>query len=158
MTGTKEELLRMAEQEEKEIVFDSFDNEDALQLGLKFIEAAKSRRLPVAIDIAKGGQQLFHYAFEGTAPHNDVWVRNKNALVHRYYMSSFHVRMKNEVAGPVLADEYAATFPYAANGGSFPLIVRGAGVVGTVAVSGLKQEEDHALVVEVLRAFLKGRS
>ena len=43
---------------------------------------------------------------------------------------------------------------YAAHGGAFPVIVRGVGVVGTVTVSGLPQEEDHRLVVSVLRAFL----
>ena len=43
---------------------------------------------------------------------------------------------------------------YAAHGGAFPVIVRDVGVVGTVTVSGLPQEEDHRLVVAVLRAFL----
>jgi len=43
---------------------------------------------------------------------------------------------------------------YAAHGGSFPIIVRDVGVVGTVTVSGLPQAADHALVVEVLRTFL----
>jgi uncharacterized protein (UPF0303 family) len=33
--------------------------------------------------------------------------------------------------------------------------VRGVGVVGTVAVSGLPQLEDHAFVVRVLSAFLE---
>ena len=43
---------------------------------------------------------------------------------------------------------------FAAHGGAFPVIVRGVGVVGTVTVSGLPQEEDHRLVVSVLRDFL----
>jgi len=56
-------------------------------------------------------------------------------------------------------DAFAATFllderEFAAHGGAFPLIVRDVGVVGTVTVSGLPQEEDHRFVVGVLRAFL----
>ena len=43
---------------------------------------------------------------------------------------------------------------YAPHGGSFPIIVRDVGVVGTVTVSGLPQAEDHALVLEVLGTFL----
>jgi uncharacterized protein (UPF0303 family) len=43
---------------------------------------------------------------------------------------------------------------YAAHGGAFPIIVRDVGAVGTVTVSGLPQEEDHRLVVSVLREFL----
>ncbi len=45
---------------------------------------------------------------------------------------------------------------FAAHGGAFPVIGRGVGVVGTVTVSGLPQEEDHRLVVSVLRSFLAG--
>jgi uncharacterized protein (UPF0303 family) len=43
---------------------------------------------------------------------------------------------------------------YATHGGSFPLAVAGAGVVGSVTVSGLPQRADHELVVEVLCAVL----
>ena len=39
---------------------------------------------------------------------------------------------------------------YAADGGSFPVCVEHAGVVGSVTVSGLPQRDDHELVVEVL--------
>jgi uncharacterized protein (UPF0303 family) len=35
--------------------------------------------------------------------------------------------------------------------------VRGVGFVGTVAVSGLPQKEDHDLVVEAIREFLAGQ-
>jgi uncharacterized protein (UPF0303 family) len=43
---------------------------------------------------------------------------------------------------------------FAAHGGSFPLHVEGAGIVGSVTVSGLPQRADHELVVEALCAML----
>ena len=43
---------------------------------------------------------------------------------------------------------------FAAHGGAFPILVRGTGCVGTVAVSGLPQLEDHQLVVDTLHSLL----
>ena len=43
---------------------------------------------------------------------------------------------------------------YATHGGSFPLRVAGAGIVGSVTVSGLPMRQDHELVIEALCAVL----
>jgi uncharacterized protein (UPF0303 family) len=43
---------------------------------------------------------------------------------------------------------------YATDGGSFPLTMAGAGVVGCATVSGLPERADHELVVEALCAVL----
>lgn len=41
---------------------------------------------------------------------------------------------------------------YAIHGGGVPIRVKGVeGVVGVVVVSGLKQDEDHAIIGEVIR-------
>jgi uncharacterized protein (UPF0303 family) len=54
-----------------------------------------------------------------------------------------------------LLDKYGlALADYAAHGGSFPLYVQDAGVVGSVTVSGLPQRADHELVVEALCGLL----
>jgi uncharacterized protein (UPF0303 family) len=50
-----------------------------------------------------------------------------------------------------LADKYELTSSdYASHGGAFPLKVAGAGVIGSVTVSGLPQRADHELIVEAL--------
>lgn len=44
---------------------------------------------------------------------------------------------------------------YAVHGGGFPIRVRGTeGVVGVIAVSGLRQDLDHLVIYEVLKAYV----
>ena len=56
-----------------------------------------------------------------------------------------------------LKGEYEIADPsvYACHGGGFPVRVEGVeGVVGVIVVSGLKQEDDHAVIVEGIREYL----
>ena len=152
-----EPLLEQLLSQEAELQFRTFRNEDALSLGMKMVERAKADGKSVTVDICRNGQQLFHCALAGTSADNDAWIRRKNNVVNRYGHSSFYVgtlfRAKNKTFedGSCLDPE-----EYAAHGGAFPIIVRDVGVVGTVTVSGLPQEEDHRLVVQMLREFLTG--
>jgi uncharacterized protein (UPF0303 family) len=149
-----EELLAQEEQ----LQFTTFDNTTAWELGCALVDAAQRDRLGVTIDIRRGDQQLFHAALPGTAPNNDKWIENKSRVVRRFGHSSFYVGTEHRLAGTTLAErERVDPTRYADHGGAFPVIVRGVGPVGTVTVSGLPQEDDHRLVVEVLQAFLAGR-
>ena len=84
-------LLKKLEQEEQELQFDRFSNEDAAALGLSLYETAKEKQLPVTIDITRNGHQLFHLSMPGTSPDNDQWVARKVKLVNRMGMSSYHI-------------------------------------------------------------------
>ena len=143
---TPDELLA----QEHELQFDAFDNDTAWALGQRLVAVARERGLAVTVDIARGEQQLFHAALPGTAADNDEWIQRKNRVVRRFGHSSYYMGKSADFPAQYLLDESV----YAAHGGANPVTVRGTGVVGTVTVSGLPQEEDHRLVVEVLRDFL----
>jgi len=151
----EQEQLRV-EAEERELLFPGFTNDDALELGLLLVEKARARQLALAIDIERGGQCLFHHATAGATPDNAAWIERKKKLVRRMYRSSYGVGLKLAASGKTLADSMgpAAAAEHAAHGGCFPVVVRGVGFVGTVAVSGLPQREDHDLVVEAIREHL----
>ena len=144
------------EDQERRLVLDSFTYDDAWTLGNLLVDLAREREAPVAIDITRGGQQLFHAALPGSAPDNDAWIARKRRVVERYHASSYLVGSRFRAKGTTFEDASRLDpDTYAAHGGAFPISVRGAGVVGAVVVSGLPQIEDHKLVVTALERFTK---
>ncbi|MBA2949741.1 heme-degrading domain-containing protein [Streptomyces sp. PSKA28] len=143
------------EDQERRLVLKQFTHDDAWALGSLLVELARSRNAPVAIDIRRGGQQLFHAALPGSTPDNDAWIDRKRRVVERYGCSSYLVGSRFRAKGTTFEDSSRLDPDvYAAHGGAFPILIEGAGVIGTVVVSGLPQVEDHAMVVEALERFL----
>jgi uncharacterized protein (UPF0303 family) len=151
-----DDLIEQLERQEQELVLTRFDNADAWWLGGLLWELAGDR--PVAIDIRRGTQQLFHAAKPGAVADNDRWIERKVRVVERFGASSFLVGRRLAAAGKQL-DAGAGLDPadYAAHGGAFPIRVLNVGVVAVVTVSGLPQAEDHALVVAAIRRFSQER-
>jgi uncharacterized protein (UPF0303 family) len=153
--GSLAALIARVLAEIDELQFQSFSKEDALDLGLLLVELGRQRSLPIAIDISKGEQVLFHAALEGATPDNELWIRAKQRTAVRYEVPSLLVGLRARAAGGRIEDN--AWFDqkmYAAHGGAFPIYVRGTGAVATVTVSGLPQKADHELVVEALSEIL----
>lgn len=149
-----DQLRELAAQEER-LVLDTFGNDDAWRLGSLLVELAQERGAAVTIGIRRGAQQLFHCALPGTSADNDAWIARKSAVVERYAESSCLVGARFRAKGRTF-EESSRLDPdrYAAHGGAFPIRLRGTGVIGVVAVSGLPQADDHALVVEALERYL----
>lgn len=142
--------------EEAELRLDSFGVDDAWVLGAQMRRAAAERGLPVAIGIVLGHQRVFHTALPGSSADNDDWLARKTAVVRRYGRSSLGVGEQFRVEGKDF-DVASRLDParFAAHGGVFPLVLRrGGALLGAVGVSGLPQRDDHAFVVEQLRAFI----
>jgi uncharacterized protein (UPF0303 family) len=157
MSDELQQLISRLEEQERRLTFDRFDNTDAWALGCLLVELASGRDLPVAVDIRRGRQQLFHAGLPGSVADNDAWIARKVRVVERYGESSYLVGRRLAVKGGEL-DAGMGVDParYAAHGGAFPVRVPHVGVVGVVTVSGLPQADDHALVVEAIEAFLAG--
>jgi uncharacterized protein (UPF0303 family) len=151
---TDDDLLETLQRQEEEIQFRGFNNELAWEVGSRLVEAARTAGKAITVDIRRTGQQLFHYALPGTSPDNDSWVRRKSRVVERFGHSSYFVGRLLESQDVTIEQKYLVDErKYAPHGGSFPITVKGVGVVGAVTVSGLPQAEDHDFVVRILRQF-----
>ncbi|KAJ7691765.1 hypothetical protein B0H17DRAFT_882558, partial [Mycena rosella] len=146
---------------EKALVFHTFTAETAWELG----NALRSRLLDfpaaaiVNITLANNNQLLFHTATRsGTQPDNDLWVARKRKTVLRWGTSSWYMHNKMQGDEVQFATKYMlgqSAGEYAIHGGGFPVRVKGVeGIVGVIVVSGLKQEEDHQIIVETVTKYL----
>jgi len=152
--GINEDLQRIGQQE-RELELPRLDAQMAWELGSRLRTMAAERGLPVVIDVRRFGQPLFYAAMEGTNPDNVEWVRRKSNVVARFHNSSYVAGLKEKLKNETLSGSQGLPIAdYATHGGSFPLRVTGAGVVGSATVSGLPQRADHEMVVEALCALL----
>jgi uncharacterized protein (UPF0303 family) len=154
---TLDELL----DQEARLALPSLSEDDAIAIGQRLLARAQERELPVTIEVRRASRVVFRAARTGTNAHNDMYVAGKARIVERFGHSTMYERLRYEREGTTFAEETSLAFPeYAPHGGGFPLIVQGTGPVGVAIVSGLPQETDHALIVEVLGEYvaeLRGR-
>ena len=152
--GCGEDLAAIAAQE-RELQFPQLDEEVAWKLGARLRDLALAKKFGVVIDVRRFGQPLFYCALPGTTPDNPEWVRRKSNVVARFHRSSYALGLELKQAGSTLLEKYGLPDKdYATHGGSFPIRVPAAGVIGSVTVSGVPQRSDHELVVEALCAEL----
>ncbi len=129
--------------------------DDGLAIGQRLLAMAVERDLAVTIEVWHGQRLVFRAARAGTNKHNDLYLAGKRRVVEHFGHATMYERLRHEADGTTFAARTSLQFPeYAPNGGGFPLIVRGTGPVGVVLVSGLAQQDDHALIVEALEAHL----
>lgn len=148
------DLVATLEGQEKELIFEGFDHADAWRLGSRITAIAQEAGHPVGIDIRRPGLILFRAALPGIAPDQDTWIARKAAVVLRMESSSALVDARLSAAGIDPAAIGWLGADYAVTGGSFPIRVRGVGVVAAATASGLSSLEDHELIVEGIRAYL----
>jgi len=145
------------------LLFPTFTSETAWALGSLLRARLLPHPQPVVIDITLSQNQhtLFRATtHSGTTPDNDCWVTRKRNTVLRFGKSTWYmqVKMQGDEAGFArkfgIGPERAGEF--AIHGGGWPVRVRGVeGVVAVVVVSGLKQEQDHGVVVQCVAELLE---
>ncbi|ETN46469.1 uncharacterized protein HMPREF1541_00654 [Cyphellophora europaea CBS 101466] len=150
-------------QQEQALTLPRFTADDAFEIGVGLRERLRNlseKPAVVNIALANSNNLLFHATSRpGILPDNDVWVARKRKTVLRFGISSW--AMGRKMGGDEAA--FAAKFmlgdsagEYAIHGGGVPVRVTGVeGIVAVIVVSGLKQNEDHQVVIEALEAFAR---
>ena len=145
-----DDIAKVTEQEQR-LVFRTFNEEAALDIGLRIRDLAKADGVALAIDIRFFNRPLFYFAMPGTNADNPDWLRRKGNCVRRWERSSYltALRWKRD-SRTIQPDHNVDPTEYAVHGGAFSIRVEGVGVVGSITASGLPQRQDHAYVVRAI--------
>lgn len=148
-----QQTLSIIEQQEKLLVFDAFGNHDALLLGMRLAEQVKESERPVAIRIYLGDILVFQYTMQGKEEWHYGWAEKKCQMVKATRHSSYYVMLRHEAEG--MWQEFEGDENKAFACGGFPIQVKDKGMTGIVAISGLKDPQDHVEVVKALSQILE---
>jgi uncharacterized protein (UPF0303 family) len=147
--------LALITQQESLLHFPAFNADVAWQLGSLLRSKLIALKAGGTVEIDLAGHVLFTGVTPGATPGQADWVRRKRNVVRRFGTSSYAVGRKLEVNNQTLEGRHGLFLAdYAIDGGGFPIIIAGSGMVGAVIVSGLDQRADHGLAVAAISELL----
>ncbi len=136
----------------QKIELDAFTNAIAMDMGQRIVDLARSRNQVIAVEISRLNQSVFLYVEDGLPADKHNWLRRKANVAKYFEESSLAVkatleRRQMSLEKPFGLDEK----DYIAKGGSIPVFVKNAGLIATITVSGLRDFEDHEIIIEGLK-------
>ena len=152
MTDEIKADLAKIEGQTRKLVFDSFDETTARALGNLILDRTAGK--PVIVDIRRGDDLLFFGSHPGTSPANADWARRKRNLVNILQVPSYAVGLNQKLGQNIVALMALNPRDFTPHGGCVPIRVRGAGMIGTVTVSGLPQRDDHKVASDCIAELL----
>ncbi|WP_054309280.1 heme-degrading domain-containing protein [Mesorhizobium sp. 1M-11] len=149
------EDIETIRRQEAALVLERFDEAVAFEIGSAIRARALKEQLPIIVDIRTFDRPLFYAAMPGSNASNPDWARRKINVVKRYLRSTYRMVLEQQRPDRTFkVGEGLDIAEYVLAGGGFPVTVKGAGVIGVIAVSGLPEREDHNVVVDALCAYL----
>ena len=143
--------IALIQKQEATLVFPAFDEAVAFEIGAAIRERALAENLPIVVDIRTFDRPLFYAAMPGSNASNPDWARRKINVVKRFLKSTYRMVLEQQRPDRTFkVGEGLDIVNYVLAGGGFPVTVKGAGVIGVIAVSGLPEREDHGVVVDAL--------
>lgn len=147
--------IALIQKQEATLAFSVFDEAVAFTIGSAIRDRALAEDLPIIVDIRTFDRRLFYAAMPGSNASNPDWARRKINVVRRFLKSTYRMVLEQQRPDRSFKPgEGLDISDYVLAGGGFPVTVKGAGVIGVIAVSGLPEREDHGVVVDALCSHL----
>lgn len=129
--------------EQNQINFSEFLHINALNMGINALMIVKERKLRrIGVRISLDSKLVFQYLMDGK--NEDNYLKGKENVVNKTGKSSMFIFEHKEDYQELLNDSN-----YCVSGGALPILINGE-IRGSISISGMTQELDHALAQEVL--------
>ncbi|RWJ05736.1 heme-degrading domain-containing protein [Mesorhizobium sp.] len=143
--------LEIVLEQERRVQFSSFDEEAAFSIGSAIRERGLAAGYALVIDIRLFDRKLFFAGLPGSTISLADWTRRKLNTVKVFHKSSYRIVLEKPRADRLFEPMHnLPASDYVVVGGAFPITLKGAGVVGAVAVAGAQMRDDHNMVVAAM--------
>ena len=148
-------LVKVLNQQEDMLKFDTFTNKEAFELGTRMAQKVYDAGQSLAIGIFNvAGMAVYQHVTPGATVNNTLWMRRKFNTVMNRERSSLWFTVTSEMRGKDLAAHVLDTNDYALVGGGFPIRLKTGELVAVAVVSAFPHYEDHQFIVDALEEYL----
>ena len=136
----------------RKIEIETFSNKTGLEMGLAVVKLAQSRKQHIAVEVSRLNHTIFLYLDDTLPADKHNWLRRKANVAKHFEESSLAVKTDLANGNMTLEETFVLDGKdYLAKGGAIPIFVKNAGMVATICVSGLKDTEDHQIILDALQ-------
>ena len=148
-------LVKVLNQQEDMLKFDTFTNKEAFELGTRMAQKVYDAGQALAIGIFNvAGMAVYQHVTPGATVNNTLWMQRKFNTVMNRERSSLWFTVTSEMRGKDLAAHVLDTNDYALVGGGFPIRLKSGELVAVAVVSAFPHYEDHQFIVDALAEYL----
>lgn len=151
MNGDVKEVLLG---QERDLRFQSVTFASLHEIGERILSLAAERGGHVYVMIRIAGYVVYSAAMDGTSVNNAMWARRKANTAELVGHSSMYDGLVNRERKRSLRERGLSEEDYTEEGGSFPVILSSGVIIGSITVSGMRSDEDHQLIADVLSEYL----
>ncbi|MFI3284652.1 MAG: heme-binding protein [Erysipelotrichaceae bacterium] len=145
----------LEESEEINYIFQTFNAEKAYKIGSYIAEKAINEGYRLSVEIVVNNKLLFHFSTDTSTSDTNRWIKRKLNTVYHFQTSTKSLLKKNKGNEDILYSKYRLDLKEVTlTPGGFPIHVKGIGVIGAIAVSGLEPLQDHEMILEAIKQHL----
>lgn len=147
------DIKEILKQEKKaELPHFSIKDLDSFIKTIKYVGGSSYNKVCILIKINQ--RVVFFHAGNNTTNENNDWVNKKSNVVDLFDHSSLYEKLLHlDEESDFYTDNGLNRKEYAIVGGGFPISITNTGIIGSIVISGLTDDEDHNFAFRSLLTF-----